>query len=175
MTQRERKIDHTWYLKPAGARERVSAGGIVVRHDGTQFLIALVREGDITSYVLPKGGVKEGEDLERAARREISEEAGLSSLALIEPLGVEERLSYGKECWQITHYFLFTTRQAVGRPTDAGHHGGPWWYSLDELPPMLWPEQWELIVSCRERIQSLPPDTGGEVESPGPRATRKRR
>ena len=155
MSRRLRSIDESWYRKPLYVRERVSSGGIVVRFEDARTLVALVREPEIPQYVIPKGGVKEGEALEAAARREIEEEAGFTDLTLVDNLGTEERLSYGKECWQITHYFLFTTRQTEGRPTDFGHRDGPWWFPIDELPSMLWPEQWELIEAHRERIESL--------------------
>lgn len=155
MTHRVKRIDDTWYHRPDGVRDRVSAGGIVVRAAGERIYIALTKEPDIPLFVLPKGGVKDGEDLETAARREIEEEAGLREISLVSELGASERLNYTKDRWQTTHYFLFRTEQIEGRPTDSSHDGGPWWYPIDELPPMLWPEQWELIESSRERIEQL--------------------
>jgi len=90
--------------------------------------------------------------LEEAARREIQEEAGLTHLKPIEYLGARERLSYDKQKWITTHYFLFTTSQKKGKPTDTDHAYTCKWFSLDELPEMLWPEQRQLLESCRERI-----------------------
>src|SRR4051812_23626660 len=120
-------IDSTWYQKPAAVPARSSAGGIVVRMDADQLFIALVRETNIPQFVLPKGGVDVGEDVEHAARREIAEEAGLTRLTLIREFAIQERLSYDKQVWLITHYFLFTTNQAVGMPTDTAYHTAMWW------------------------------------------------
>ena len=74
--------------RPPGVSDRTSSGGVVVRIADGQIYVALVGELGLTERVLPKGGVEAGESLEEAARREIEEEAGLSSLELIEKLGV---------------------------------------------------------------------------------------
>lgn len=149
-------IDKTWYERPANVKERISAGGVVVRRaDNGTLLVALVRERDFPEYVLPKGGIESGETLEQAARREIEEEAGLRELHLLAKLGQLERLSYSKVYWIITHIFVFQTTQIKGIPTDAENHHGVWWFPLDDLPPMWWPEQRDLIIKHRSLIASL--------------------
>ncbi|MEP7285533.1 MAG: NUDIX hydrolase [Chloroflexota bacterium] len=149
-------IDETWYQRPTNPLIRISAGGVVVRRDqDNQVLIALAREGNWPDYVLPKGGVEKGEDLEQTARREIAEEAGLTDLQLIRKLAVLERLSYEKKYWIVTHYFLFTTTQVLGVPSDSAHHFGIWWFPIDELPQMFWPDQKELISANNMLIQTL--------------------
>lgn len=139
-------IDHTWYERPPGVRDRSSAGGVVARLDaGGRALVALVREQEYPQYVLPKGALEPGEDAERAARREIAEEAGLTDLTLLADLGQRARLSYNKRRWITTRYFLFRTAQSEGRPSDTRHHYGVWWFPLDALPDMLWPDQRALV------------------------------
>jgi ADP-ribose pyrophosphatase YjhB (NUDIX family) len=145
-------IDKTWYQRPPHARERTSAGGIVARLENDRVLIALAREADWPLFILPKGGVEAGESLETAARREIAEEAGLTDLHLLGKLGVRQRLSHDKTRWITVHYFLFATRQTDGAPTDTEHHYGLWWFPLDALPELLWPEQLELIQINTELI-----------------------
>ena len=145
-------IDQSWYSKPPGIRDRIASGGVVVRADGDRILVALVREGDWPDYVLPKGGVEEGESLVTAARREVHEEAGLEQLHLIQKLGVLERLTYTKEFWQVIHFFLFHTNQIDGTPTDTKHQYGVSWFPIDDLPAFIWPEQRELVVANQELI-----------------------
>jgi len=145
-------IDDTWYQRPAGIPDRTSAGGVVVRWDGSQALVALAREAHWPQFILPKGGVERGETLEQAARREILEGAGLAQLHLIGPLGQRERLDFSKRRWITAHYFLFITTQLEGAPTDRHHHYGLWWYPLMALPEMLWPEQAELLRTHAEEI-----------------------
>ena len=148
-------IDESWYKRPPGVSDRTSSGGVVIRIADGQIYVALVGELGLTERVLPKGGVEAGESLEEAARREIEEEAGLSSLKLIEKLGVRERLSYDRVCWITTHYFLFVTEQAEGIPTDVEHHYELGWYPIEVLPAIFWPEQRELIETNRDKIVKL--------------------
>ena len=148
-------IDESWYKRPPGVSDRTSAGGVVVRREDGQIYVALVGELGLTERVLPKGGVEPGESLEAAARREIEEEAGLSSLELIEKLGIRARLSYDRVCWITTHYFLFVTEQVEGIPTDVEHHYELAWYPIGALPAIFWPEQRELIETNRDKIAIL--------------------
>jgi 8-oxo-dGTP pyrophosphatase MutT (NUDIX family) len=145
-------IDDTWYHRPPHVPDRISAGGVVVRRQDGRVYVALVREGDLPAYVLPKGGMEKGEDLEETARREIAEEAGLSNLKLVAKLGTRERLSFEKKEWITAHYFLFVTDQVDGTPTDTETEYRLHWFPLDALPPMFWREQRELIETNRERI-----------------------
>jgi 8-oxo-dGTP pyrophosphatase MutT (NUDIX family) len=145
-------IDESWYKRPSGVSDRTSSGGVVIRIADEQIYVALVGELELTERVLPKGGVEPGESLEEAARREIEEEAGLSSLELIEKLGVRGRLSYDRVCWITTHYFLFVTEQVEGIPTDVEHHYELGWYPIEALPAIFWPEQRELIETNRDKI-----------------------
>ena len=144
------QIDESWYRKPPGIREHTSAGGVVVRVADGRIFVALVREGPLSGYVLPKGHVEAGELPEDAARREVREETGLASLTVLGALGIRERLDYGRTSWKRTHYFLYI----LGAPPGAGA-GHAEWFPLDALPPMFWPEQRELLEANRERIAQI--------------------
>ena len=118
-------------------------------------MIALVREGAIKDYVLPKGKVEDGESFEEAARREIEEEAGVSELKLLAELGSESRLNYEKTKWVTTHFFLFSTTQVQTFATDSSRDYSTQWYDIDQLPEMYWREQKELILKNLELIKKL--------------------
>jgi ADP-ribose pyrophosphatase YjhB (NUDIX family) len=149
------KIDESWYKRPPKIALRTSAGGVIIRFEQGMAYIALVEEQPFGIYILPKGGVELGEDRLAAAQREIDEEAGLNELQFIEYLGTRERLSFDKKKWITTHYYLFTTDQKEGKPTDPEHAYTCEWFPIDELPEMLWPEQRELLENCREKIEKL--------------------
>ena len=149
-------IDQSWYEKPDGIQERLSCGGVVCRvNDVGQVLILLTFEKDGRCFVLPKGGREIGElDLE-TARREVREEAGISDLTLITDLGNLQRLSFAKQVWSNTHFFLFYTRQINGTPSDHEHCHEPSWFNLEDEEPYFWPDQRDLIESNRDRIANL--------------------
>ena len=147
-------IDDSWFVRPSNVPDRTSAGGVVVRSQEGEPLVALVPEKGYRGPVLPKGGVEPGEDLEQAARREVEEEAGLHRLVLVAPLGKLERLTYDKRQWVTTHFFLFTTDQLSGVPTDHAHHPHePIWRRLDQLEVMFWPDQRRLVLAHAELIR----------------------
>ena len=147
-------IDDSWYIRPPHIAERLSAGGVVVRVERGEPLIALASEKSYPGPVLPKGGVEVGEELLQAARREIAEEAGLQRLSLVAPLGKLERLTYDKQQWVTTHFFLFTTDELSGVPTDVAHHpAAPIWRRLDQLHDMFWPCQRRLVLQHAELIR----------------------
>ncbi len=148
-------IDQSWYERIPGVPEQISAGGIVARLDNKEIYIALVQENKKREYVLPKGHVDPGETIEEAAKREIAEEAGLSDLQLLIPLGVQERLDFRKRSWKKIHYFLFITNQIEGTPTDPHIHYQLGWFPLDRLPSCFWPEEKALIETNRDRIIEL--------------------
>ncbi|HEX4925212.1 MAG TPA: NUDIX domain-containing protein [Bdellovibrionales bacterium] len=138
-------FDETWYVRPPGIPDRTSAGGIVVRIENGKPLVALIREGKIKDFVLPKGKVEKGETIEQAAAREIEEEAGISDLELIRSLGALSRLNYHKNQWVTTHYFLFVTKQSVTFATDSSRDYSTEWFNPENLPKMYWAEQRKLI------------------------------
>ena len=148
-------IDESWYRRPEGVPESVAAGGVVVREEKGQVLVALVQERSYEEYVLPKGHLEPGEDVEEAARREIAEEAGFTQLEFLANLGTRERLSFLKTEWKTIHYFLYRTEQVDVKPEDVENHDVMRWFPLESLPPMFWPEQRELLEVNRQRISIL--------------------
>lgn len=149
------KIDNSWYIKPPGVAEHASCGGVVVRKDGDRILVALVTEPGFVEYILPKGHVESGEDLEQAARREIAEEAGFTELTLVKSLGSIGRLDFRKRSWGIMHYFLFITGQDKTSPSDPEHQYIVKWFPIEALPEMFWPEQRALIDDSRDMIRKI--------------------
>ena len=155
-TMRHSIIDETWYTRPAGVPDRVSAGGFVARIVDGRIMIGFAREGDFKNLVVPKGGVDPGETVEAAAKREIEEELGVpaSALETVCELGSCARLTFNKRRWVTVHYFLFRTDSAGGAPTDTARHWHPpTWVPLDEPPALFWPEQTALLLDNAQRIR----------------------
>ena len=142
------RIDASWYVRPDGFRDRIGAGGVVVRHADGALLVALVKEVEVGDdhYVLPKGGVEPGEAIAAAALREIEEESGLTELHHLGELGTLARQNFKKTYWQTSHYGLYSTRQVEGVITDPENYGLAW-FALEELPPLFWPDEEALLRS----------------------------
>ena len=149
------RIDERWYARPEGmTRERHAAGGVVVRIERGNLRVALVREIDsdgavLDGYVLPKGGVQDGEDLDTAARREVKEEAGLDALDRLDEFVTLERQDSRREYWAFNHYALFLTEQVSGEILDQDHHFDFGWFALEDLPPMFWPDERRMLEENR--------------------------
>ena len=80
-------------------RTRIACRGVILR-DGN---ILLVYEANLDKYLIPGGGVEEGEDLEQCCIREMAEETGTVVQPMQHYLTIHEY--YGQ--WHlISHYFL---------------------------------------------------------------------
>lgn len=149
-------VDESWYERPADVPHRIGAGGVVVRLEERELLVALVKEvalGD-AHYVIPKGGVEDGESVEEAALREIAEESGLTDLVHLGYLGTLSRRNFKKTKWQTSHYGLYLTRQVGGTITDPDNYGLGW-FSLEALPPLFWPDEEKLLKDKGEEVRRL--------------------
>lgn len=152
------EIDKTWYQRPEESlRERVSAGGVVVRLERGNLLVALVREiesrGEVLpGYVLPKGGLEPGEDRDAGARREIQEEIGLTEVTWLAPVRTIERYDLYRSYWSINHYDLFVTSQLSGDILDKEHHFDMGWFPIDALPDLFWPCEARMLDRHRPEI-----------------------
>jgi ADP-ribose pyrophosphatase YjhB (NUDIX family) len=124
-------------------RREVSAGGVVVRREAEQWLVALLKtehkRGPV--WVLPKGHVEvaNGERISEAARREVQEEAGLTSLSVKNQLGIS-RFTFQAEGTLVAktvHYFLMVTQQKELTPQHEEGLLEAAWFPIQEAVKQL--------------------------------------
>lgn len=111
-----------------------SAGGVVIRRHRQRLGVALMRD-HYGHWVFPKGRLEAGENSEEAARREVSEEVGLTDLSLIVPLGHSEHEfeRSGERFRKRVDWFLFEAPEdAEVRPDPAERVLDGGWFSLSK-------------------------------------------
>jgi ADP-ribose pyrophosphatase YjhB (NUDIX family) len=134
--------------------EAVSAGGVIARIGSINVEILLLRDRRYDAWTLPKGHVEEGETLEQAALREISEEAGVTEASVLFELGTFRRFVEKAQEWKTIHYFLMSTApdQPLGKYENKLMETH--WFPILQLPKMYLPEQEKVIVENRNKIIS---------------------
>jgi len=120
----------------------LAAGAVIARRAGDDWLLLVLRA--YRNWDFPKGVVEAGEEPFAAARREVTEETGLTDLEF--PLGEEHCDTLPYAGGKIARYFLAETTEENVRLPISDELGRPehdeWrWVSFDEaedlLPPRL--------------------------------------
>lgn len=141
------QVDKIGSPEPPSADTVCSAGGVVFRlADGVRS-VALVRRHD-GQWVLPKGHVEDREELAQAALREVEEETGLPSTAIViaDYLGaIPFRDFEGDPRRKLNHFFLmFYNDSPCELRTDEDHLEAAW-HPLPLRVPLKYRYQEELI------------------------------
>jgi ADP-ribose pyrophosphatase YjhB (NUDIX family) len=142
-----------------GVREKTSAGGVVVRQDGTTE-VCLIRPVGRSVWGLPKGGVEAGETLAEAALREVGEETGIRA-EIVSELGSIDYTFYSRgqsgRVHKTVHYFLM---RATGGDTARHDHEvseARWVRLNDAYGLMTYPNERDVV---RRAVETLGPSPG---------------
>ena len=138
----------------SNARERTSAGGVVVR-DGDGLEVCLIRPAGRSVWGLPKGGVEAGESYADTAVREVAEETGIDGVVERE-IGAIDYSFYSRQdggrIHKTVHYFLV---RAVGGDTARHDHevSEARWMTLDDaLGAMTYPNEREIVRQAAKAL-----------------------
>jgi ADP-ribose pyrophosphatase YjhB (NUDIX family) len=106
------------------------AVNVAVLHEGK---ILLTQREDFETWILPSGGVEDGESLAQAAIRETKEETGLD-VELTRLVGVYSRLG----SWSNGYMVLFAAKPIGGEiKCQEGETIAVEWFAFDEIPDPL--------------------------------------
>jgi len=122
----------------AGAREEVSAGGIVFRRSAGRVRVLLIRDS-YRNWGFPKGHLEAGESAAAAAMREVREETGLSGLTLTAPVDVIDwNFKFrGRLVHKVCHFFLIEAVAGRARPLRKEGITACRWLDFDEAATMV--------------------------------------
>ncbi len=105
-------------MKDKKSKQEISAGGIVYQIISGQVEILLLKDPK-ENWTFPKGLVEKNEAIVAAAKREITEEAGITNLTFKKELAVVNYTYTYKNTviYKTVHYFLFaTTKSQLPKP-----------------------------------------------------------
>jgi diadenosine hexaphosphate hydrolase (ATP-forming) len=117
------------------------AGGIVIRDDGGERSVLLVRaKRDATIWIFPKGHIEPGESERDTALRETSEEAGIEG-EVIGAVGEPKQFHNGRELVRVQYY-------AIRARNESPHTDGRekrWFTAEEALEAVSFPEDRDLL------------------------------
>jgi len=133
---------------------------VVYRRQGDQVEIALISVGPGPRWQLPKGMVKDGEEQEDAARREVREEAGLET-EIVAPLDRVEYWFYATSrgrrvrIHKFVHFYLMRYRD--GDVSNHDHEvNEARWIEIERAQAMLaFDSDRKLVARAQELIAEL--------------------
>jgi 8-oxo-dGTP diphosphatase len=121
--------------------EQISAGGAAFRQNGDEYEVAIVAVRPSGRWQLPKGIIDAGESDERAALREVREEAGIEC-EIIEKIETVEYWYFGDQRGErvrfhkLVHFYLM--KYVSGETTDHDHEvSESRWVTIDEAINLL--------------------------------------
>lgn len=160
-------------------RRELSAGGVAVRQERGQWLVALLktehRRGEV--WVLPKGHVELAlnETVSDAAKREVQEEAGLKDLSVKDQLGIT-RFSFQAEnavVRKTVHYFLMVTGQKELTPQEEEGLIEAAWFPIDiAIKTLEYDTDQDIVSKAREKLTGVPHVSLLKKSAPRPKQQR---
>lgn len=134
-------------------KEAVSAGGVVAKKINGKIHVLLIRDKKYSDWVMAKGHVEEGETIEQAALREVSEEAGVNDVKIIKLLGTYKRYVKKADENKTIHYFLMVAGDKVDLNKDLSTEKDEIkWFPIDNIPDLFLEEQKDLIEKNKDKI-----------------------
>lgn len=139
------------------SKNEVSAGGVVYRKHGKEFEVLICKHSGYHKWVLPKGHIEKGEELETTALREVEEEVGVKA-KIIASIGEPEEYVYmfnGERIFKKVYYFLmeYVSGSELEHDFEMEEVG---WVSFDEAIELMgYDGAKKVLAKAREMLKSL--------------------
>jgi len=142
------------------AEIETSAGGVIVRWQGTVPYVLLIRD-PYKHWGFPKGHLETGETPDAAALREVTEETGLAHLVLGPRLGTIDWYfrSRGRLIHKFCHFYLIESPDGETNPqADEGITACRWLPLSEALQVISYDNAREVLRRAAERLGCLDTD-----------------
>lgn len=142
-----------WYPDPK------VAVGVLVSDDAAPPRLLLVRrnhEPALGAWAFPSGYVDAGEVLEAAAAREVTEEANLE-------VEVGALLGAWSDAGNPVVFLAYAGRIRSGTPSPGPEASEVAWFASDDLPPLAFPHDGEVVEAWRRHVAVDGPAREGAV------------
>ncbi len=143
--------------RPERARIETSAGGVIVRRNGGEPHVLLIRD-PYANWGLPKGHLEPRETPVQAATREATEETGLTGLAILGSLPTIDW--YFRDRGQLVHKFchFFLMESLAGEPcpqVDEGISACVWLPVSDAIRTVTYANAREVLRIASVRLEEI--------------------
>lgn len=138
----------------SGAREEISAGGVVYRRVDGECRFLLIRDG-YQNWGFPKGHLEAGEDAAAAAVREVAEETGLAAVHLEATLGtIDWHFRHkGRLVHKTCHFFLMRADHGEAVPQhDEGITECRWYPFAAAVERLSYANAREILRAAHARV-----------------------
>ena len=141
-------------MEKPSVKNTKSVGGVVINQQGEVLVIS--QHG--TAWSLPKGHIDEGETEIEAAKREITEESGISQLKFVRKLGSYQRHRINPDGnedqseFKTITIFLFKTDENLLKPLDPDNPEARWIPKEKVTELLTHPKDKEYFLSILKEI-----------------------
>jgi len=142
-----------------------SAGGVVIRWQGVQTQVAVIRPASSKALALPKGHINPGESCEAAAARELWEETGIHGKLMGKLGDIRYRYSFrGRWISKVVSFFLFFYEAGEVNQLEPAMRKevaeALWVDTQVGLKALSYPGERDMLTKALQRIQSFPQAPG---------------
>lgn len=137
-------------------RNEISAGGVVYKKQEGRYLVLVCKHSGYHKWVLPKGRIEEGEELETTALREVEEEVGVKA-SIISSLGDPEEYVFtlnGEHIAKKVYYFLMEYVSGVETEHDFEMEDVRWTTFDEAIELMGYDGAKQVLGKARELLHS---------------------
>lgn len=132
-----------------------SAGGVIVKREGDELLVLLIKPANRDYWQLPKGGIDPGESIEGAAVREVTEETGVEASILtdLEPITFFYQ-RHGQKYMKTVDFFLMDYQSGSLENHDHEVDEARWFHPEEASATLTFESERNVVKAALEYLKT---------------------